>query len=127
MITLTGCGGRPAGVPTATVTGKVTLDGTPLEKGSITFIPVDGIGAPSGGNIVKGLYTAEVQLGQKRVEIRSTKVTGQRDAYPGDPKSPKLDIFEELIPLKYNAQSELKSTVNKGANTADFPLELPKN
>ena len=36
-LVLTGCGGKPA-----TVTGVVTLDGQPLQRGMIGFAPVSG-------------------------------------------------------------------------------------
>lgn len=122
---LSGCG-RAKGPVTAVVTGKVTLNGESLADGSINFLPADGNGVTSGAKIVNGTYRADVPPGPKRVEIRSTKVVGQKVAYEGDPNSPKYDIVEERIPDKYNANSELKASVNAGSNKADFPLEAPK-
>jgi len=122
---IVGCG-RSEGPKTATVSGKVTLNGAPLESGAINFLPADGVGIPSGAKIANGTYRADVPLGAKRVEIRAPKVVGQKDAYEGDPKSPKIDLIEELIPPRYNAQSELKATVAAGSNAQDFSLEAPK-
>lgn len=117
-----GCG-RTEGPKTAVVTGKINLDGKPLETGSISFLPVDGNGVPSGAKISQGTYRADVPPGFKRVEIRAQKVVGQKEAYPGAPNSPMYDIVEELIPLRYNAQSELKTTVAGQASPVDFNLE----
>ncbi len=125
VATLIGCG-RAEGPKTAVVSGKVTLNGTPLESGQINFVPSDGVGTPSGAKITDGAYRADVPLGTKRVEIRAPKVVGQKDAYEGDPASPKIDLIEELIPPRYNAQSELKATVATGSNVQDFSLEAPK-
>ena len=57
------------------------------------------------------------------VEITSEKVTGKQKAYPDDPKSPEFDIKEQIIPAKYNTNTELKVDVkNGGATEADFTL-----
>lgn len=120
-LALTGCGGAK-GPPTGTVSGNITLNGTPVEKGSITFIPTTGDAPSSGAAINKGYYSATVPLGPQRIEIRAPKVTGQRKAYD-TPDSPVIDIIEELIPLQYNAQSELKTEVKVGSVTQDFKLE----
>lgn len=68
-----GCGGKGS-----TVTGTVTFNGQPLEKGYITFTPTEGKGAPVGGEIVKGKYTAaNVTPGKNKVLVVSTVVTEQ--------------------------------------------------
>jgi len=123
---LLGCGGGPKGPKTAQVSGTVTLDGAPLDEGSINFIPEDGTGAPAGTKIVKGSYSVAVPLGSKRVEIRAPKVVGQKVAYEGDPNSPKIDLIEERVPHRYNATTELKTVVTDGTNKADFPLVTPQ-
>ena len=50
-------------------------------------------------------------------------MVGKRKAYD-TPESPTVDIVEELIPARYNVNSELKVTVKKGSNA--FTLELKK-
>lgn len=125
IATLIGCG-RAEGPKTAVVSGKVTLNGAPLESGQIIFVPGDGVGIPSGAKISSGSYRADVPLGAKRVEIRAPKVVGQKDAYEGDPNSPKIDLIEEMVPPRYNSQSELKATIATGSNVQDFSLEAPK-
>jgi hypothetical protein len=55
----------------ATVSGKVTLDGKPLNSGYVSFIPEDTqAGQTSGGRIIDGEYTAEeVTAGPMRVNV----------------------------------------------------------
>ena len=116
-----GCG--QAGPKLSKIKGKVTLDGAPLEEGSIAFIPTDGKGVTSGGKITKGEYTADVPYGDKRIEIRARKVIGSKPAYEGVADSPMQDIFVELIPLKYNAESTLVWTIDSAAHDVDIPME----
>ena len=125
LVGLNGCGKRADGPVTAPVTGQVTLDGTPLADGAISFMPANGVGIPSGAKITNGSYRADVPLGDKRVEIRAPKVVGQKAAYDA-PDSPKIDIIQERIPARYNSDSDLKSSVVAGTNKADFKLDTPK-
>lgn len=113
-----GCGGDSQ----PTVSGKVTLDGKPLENGAISFVPADGATATAGGIITNGEYTVEVPAGAKKVEITAAKVVGQRPAYEGNPNSPMIDITESIIPERYNTKSELTREVKAGENTLDFEL-----
>ena len=39
---VSGCGGEVSGPPRATIAGKVTLDGKPVEGGEIRFLPAKG-------------------------------------------------------------------------------------
>jgi hypothetical protein len=116
---LVGCSGRSnRGV----VTGTVTFDGQPLKSGTIRFIPADGRTPTSDAIITDGKYRADVPLGEKRVSISAPKIVGKRKAYD-TLDSPTVDIVEELLPAKYNAQSELKLTVQAGKQSHDFELK----
>jgi hypothetical protein len=118
VLVVTGCGGKAG---KGTVTGRVTLDGNPVEKGTIQFFPADGKGQTAHAPIQGGHFTAEVPVGVKRVEINAPKVVGRRKAYD-TPDSPLVDEYGETIPVKYNARSELRTEVKPGRNEADFPL-----
>ncbi len=120
-----GCG-HSKGPETVVLKGKVTFDGALLKEGAIAFLPIDGKGVPSGTTITNGIYRAEIPRGEKRVEIRSRKLVGQKVAYKGDPKSPMIDLFEELIPSIYNSKSNLVMVVKSANNQANFSLESPK-
>lgn len=112
-----GCG---SDAPTHPVKGRVTLDGTPIEKGSIRFSPT-GEASPAGGEIKNGEYSLMAPPGESKVEITSTKVIGQRKAY-NTPDSPMVDITREAVPEKYNARTTLKFEVKAGNNSKDFDL-----
>jgi len=80
VLALSGCGGSNR----VAVKGKVTLDGTPLEKGYIAFYPEDGQGGTIGGNIIDGEYTIpDVPLGKKKVQGTLTDVVASPAENPG--------------------------------------------
>ncbi len=87
------------------VSGKVTVDGQPMEHGLIRFLP-EGKGIVSGGPITHGAYAIAEEkgpnAGKYRVEINWNKPTGRRvkDAY-GDEI---MDEYKEGLPAKYHAQ-----------------------
>lgn len=107
------------------VTGAVTYNGKPVEKGQIRFIP---IGAPGGPVTVdpveQGKYstknTAGVPVGTHRIEILGydAKEYANASTGPGAPPVP------QLLPKKYNLHSELKETFDttQSEKTLDFNL-----
>lgn len=119
----------------ARVSGTVTYEGEPIEKGSINFLPVDGKGASAGGQIVAGKYeVAEVPPGQKLVEViavkdvpfaRSSEEMAQRAAEAakrGD--STGLIDPADIVPpdaVGNNATHEIKA----GDQTLDIQLTKP--
>jgi hypothetical protein len=117
---LTGCGREPA---KSHITGEVTLDGSTVDEGSISFLPSDGEGPTAGGQIENGTYSVDVPPGPKKVSITSSEVVGQRKAYETEPNSPMIDIVRERIPTKYNAQTELTYDVPSGSDEKNFELK----
>lgn len=120
LTSVTGCGG---GIEMTPVEGAVTIDGKPLQQGAITFEPVDGMGPSAGALIADGRYEAKAPPGEKKVRITGFEVIGQEPSRPGDPNSPKRDVVKELVPAKYNANSELTLTVEPSDTTGDFELK----
>ena len=106
----------------AEVTGSVSIDGRPVEKGSISFIPADGQGPTTGAEIVAGKYTSQAPLGVSKVEIRVPKVVGKRKLYE-TPDSPVQDLMEEVLPAKYNEQTELRIDAQRGRNEKNWDLQ----
>lgn len=117
VVVIAGCGGPPR----AQVRGKVTIDGRPLENGSIEFFPVDGKGQTAGTAIQNGEYQVETSVGEMKVTINGTEVVGKQKAYD-TPDSPMIEIVRNAVPARYNSQSELKKTLNPGANEVNFEL-----
>jgi hypothetical protein len=116
-----GCSGSGDDLPREPVSGTVTLDGAPLDNGSISFIPTTGQGGGGGtitdgkfsiareGGLVPGSYNVAIYASAKGGEQTKPKEVG------GTRKETQL--AKELIPAKYNANTELKAEIKKGGNT----------
>ncbi len=115
-----GCGPEPN---TGEVTGTVSVEGKPTDKGSISFIPVNGQGPTEGAEIIGGKYKSKASLGECKVEIRVPKIVGKKKLYD-TPDSPVQDVMEEALPAKYNESSELRIDVKKGKNEKNWELKL---
>jgi hypothetical protein len=102
------------------VKGTVTLDGQPLENGTIRLAPAEGRTSSSGGIIKNGQFTAEAAVGKYRVEISATKLAG---GGPVDRHSSAVETVIQLIPEKYNTKSELTLDVKAGVNEPVFDLK----
>lgn len=124
---ISGCGesdplGRKA------ISGTVSLNGAPIERGNIAFQPVDKSTTSGGAAIEAGKYSVPRQkglpVGKYRVSINAPKpgTGGQPDpnAPPGDPPAPP----QELIPAEWNINSENYIEVNdKGPYVYDFDVK----
>jgi hypothetical protein len=115
-----GCGGDTP--PLGLVTGTVTLDGKPVEGAAIQFEPVSsGLPTAFGRTDAAGKYELWYSRGNKGASLGEAIVRIQafQDANEdsGQKKRP------EIIPAKYNAQSDLKVEVKRGAQTHNFDLK----
>jgi hypothetical protein len=124
LLTVFGCGGPDN---RAEISGTVRLNGTPLATGSISFVPTEGTTGPSsGGLITDGKYHVPrakgVAVGKNRVSILSVMKTGRRIA---DLRGELEDEKVQVVPRKYNEESELICTVKSGSNQLDFDLQGP--
>jgi hypothetical protein len=98
------------------VTGSVTWNGTPVERGFVTFQPADGKPAEA-GPIKDGRYTLYAYPGANSVSIRAEKVDGFN-------KGMNQPNIVQYIPPKYNVQTELSAEVAlDDENEADFSLK----
>ncbi|WP_199195067.1 MULTISPECIES: carboxypeptidase regulatory-like domain-containing protein [Pirellulaceae] len=118
-----GCGG--GGDPDVVgVTGTVTMDGEPLPNATVVF--VSGQGRPSGAiTDEEGKYELNYTGNQRGARIGPNKVQittaqGPTETMEGEP----VAAVPEIVPVKYNDQSELEFEVTAdGENVADFDLE----
>jgi hypothetical protein len=108
------------------VSGKVTLDGAPLELGNIVFDPLDG-GTQSGGQISGGSYavpTAQgVAPGKYRVSITDfvPSPAQAEGRLPGDPLPPSP---KPKVPPDWNTKSKQTIEVKKeGPFKFDFEIK----
>jgi hypothetical protein len=114
LLALMGCGPGQA-----TVSGTVALDGKPLEEGNIAFrpLPAKASSEAIGGPIKDGKYEVKARPGLNRVEITATRIVpGKKDNF-GTP------LRQSIIPIRYNAQSELTKNISVGA-TKELNFEL---
>jgi hypothetical protein len=114
----------------ASVSGKVTFDGEPVQSGQIAFEPV-GAGRLGIAQITGGAYAIPPEQGPTAgtyvVRITANRPTGQKTkSDPRNPDQPSAAAVEQFIPAKYNDRSELKTEI--GAESAverDFDLTSP--
>jgi hypothetical protein len=134
ILSLLGSGcGEGDELPREAVSGTVTLDGKPLEKGTIQFTPAaqgsQGAAVQGGGMIESGKYSIPrdrgLVPGGYQVAIFSGG-SGKPAIGPNGPVTGGPSPAKETIPAKYNAQSKLKAEVKKGGPN-DFPFDLTTN
>ena len=115
---LNGCGSGD--LQLGSVSGTVTLDDRPLPDAIVEFQPAAG--SPSEGVTDNAgnyhlRYTARKKgalLGKHQVRITSSTRT--------DAQGQKVDV-PQLLPARYNRDSELTAEVKPGSNKLDFPLK----
>ena len=112
------------------VSGKVTLDGGPLEQGNIEFHPMFQGGVQSGGAITSGSYSIPahqgVTPGKYRVSIIDFVPTPPQPAgyMPGDPLPP---MPKPKVPAEWNSQSQHTIEVKtEGPFAFDFDIVTKK-
>ena len=125
---LAGCGGRDySGEQRFPLSGKVTYDGQPIDRGSISFIPQGDTKKQrvSGGLIENGTYSVPeakgANAGTYRVEIRWAKSTGKKIHI--ELSGEILDEFKEGLPPKFHKESEMTVEVSEEQTVFDFDLK----
>ncbi|MFW5693097.1 MAG: hypothetical protein ACOCWL_02675 [Thermoguttaceae bacterium] len=111
--------------PTAQVSGTVTLDGTPLPRGTVQFVPDASQGTqgpPAVGNIgPDGRYTLQT-AGVRGALIGHHKVRVEARA---EPKNEMDTLPPSLIPERYNSEQTSGLTVEvtaEGRNEHNLEL-----
>lgn len=118
VLGLAGCGSNGR----STVEGMVTLNGQPIESGSMSFRPLDGKTPTAGCFITAGRFRLQVPIGSMRVEITAMEKSGKGvTTAQGDPVE--VDLVTEAIPERYNAKSELVIDVKPGVNRVAYALD----
>ena len=126
VVILAGC--KPPGLERAVITGKVTYQDEPVQRGQLRFVPIEGTqGPPAGATIEAGSYTVKA-LGGVPVGTARVKIKAYHDIdMPGGPPTPAATMGvrpgKQYLPDKYNKQSELNVTIAAGEQTLDFELE----
>ena len=103
------------------VYGHVSLNGKPIEEGSIAFTPIKGTtGAATGGVIRNGQYDVAEAVGPLAggtygVQIESLVYRGRNMRDPMRPQGPAIKLPDNTVPSKYNAESVLEITFTADA------------
>ena len=112
------------------LSGKVTLDGSPLEQGNIEFHPMFEGGVQSGGQITGGSYSIPAHQGatpgKYRVAIADFVPTPPLPPgfMPGDPLPPSP---APKVPANWNTQSQHTIEVKKeGPFEFNFDIQTKK-
>lgn len=106
------------------VSGKITIDGEPIPRGTITFIAEDGKTPTGGGIIEEGKYTAKVPPGEKIVMVLGNKLIGQEPESKDMPGSAMRNVYETVTPPAYNAHhlTPLRASITDSQENLDFEL-----
>jgi hypothetical protein len=120
LVTAIGCGDSGNALKTATVAGTVTIDGTPVESGTLNFISDQPTGNASGdasAEIRNGQFAAKrVPLGKLRAFIVANKATGKMIPGSSEPVPEMISI----VPGHYAQGIE----ITVAGDEADRKLEL---
>ena len=126
IILCDGCSSGPDDVPeTGTVTGTVTLDGTPLAEALVIFQPESGR-TSAGTTDSTGKYELDytstlkgAKLGKHTVSITTFKAPeGNLET-----KEAQKEVPKEKVPAQYNKDTTLTAEVKAGENTIDLDLQ----
>ena len=129
VFSLAGCS-EPAGPRTMRVWGDVSLDGKPIETGTITFDSIDG-SAPAQAEIKDGRYDLAAESGPVsektyKIRINARVKTGKTvpNVMPED--GPTMDVLAESIPPAYHVNSNIQKTISLYASKNEFSFKLTK-
>ncbi|WP_437222946.1 hypothetical protein SH661x_003011 [Planctomicrobium sp. SH661] len=117
VCSLQGCAGEQGGPELVTVTGLVTLDGSPLPNGMMDFVPTDGIGGTYAADIVDGKYRVRLSPGEKSISVNSYRISKTLVGPDGKPGT------EQYLHSRYNAKTQLKIAVTVDRNM-EYNIEL---
>jgi hypothetical protein len=125
-LVLAGCSDQYAG--RMAVSGNVTLEGQPLDGGSISFEPIDqGLDTRAGGEVKNGRFSIPRESGLKpgKYLVRLTAGDGKTptNEEAGAPGGSTNIISVDRIPEDWNVNSKHEVEVKAdGSNTFEFPI-----
>jgi hypothetical protein len=108
-VAVMGCSGGIKEAPYANVSGTVTFNGQPIEKGKITF-SLEGR-PPSTMDIVNGKFSGTAQVGQNRVWVSAKKKTSNPPVLNADARAQIKGYAEKM---------QKKGTGEFGAPPVDY-------
>lgn len=102
----------------AEVSGKVTIDGKPLEEGEIVFEEADQSKTPAAAKIANGEYVLKTLPGNKKVRVNASRPMKKPDPVLG------AAARESMVAVEYNEKTKLTATVKPGKQSGvDFEVK----
>lgn len=138
LLGLSGCGGDKPIPPekSVTVSGTVTMDGKPLDRATVRFIPQAEAGQGFGGSGLTdsaGKYELRSMAGEEAVagtppgkyKVIITKLVKPDGSVADMMEPPMMSAAREIIPLKYSDYSStmLKEDVSSSGGTYNYDLK----
>lgn len=116
---LSGCGDG-----TVKVRGSVTLDGEPVNDGSVSFQPAEGNGPSGGCSVTEGQFevTPGLAPGKYKVSVRGGRKTGKRVS--AGPPLPPGSMIDEMITVPPAGKDPEPQTIEVTAGMAPLTFEL---
>jgi hypothetical protein len=114
------CEPTPPKLTLVAVKGTVTLDGKPLETGTIVFTKDGEI--PREVKIAAGKFDGQAVVGNNHIQFASYRAVGKAAASAG-PGADDGTSMENLLPSRYNQESKEFRDVKSG-DANDFKFEL---
>ncbi|MBA2113788.1 hypothetical protein [Bremerella alba] len=113
------------------VSGMITIDGKPLDSGTIQFFPHgDTKGPMAGGRIENGVYAITSQDGPSKgehlIRIAGKRKSGRTIKVPPDEYAPEGSVVEEMVdavPARYGEKSDLIRDIAAPSTEINFELE----
>jgi hypothetical protein len=113
------------------ISGKVTLEGKPLDEGQILFFPIENQDTTTGVGIANGRYEIPRQNGLKpgkylvRItsgDLKTPEVTDEEAASPGGSTNV---MATDRIPPEWNISSDKQVEVKESGGN-EFNFDIPK-
>ena len=107
------------------LSGTITLDGKPLESGTVQTIPMAGDGQTAATAIgTDGRYKVSVSPTKLRLVVNSMRKVGERKSDVSTDGSAQ-NVFEEVVPAPYSDmfKSELIVTIEPGTDK-EFNIDM---
>jgi hypothetical protein len=121
-LALCGCGSGGQ----SDLSGEVTLDGSPLERGSILLVPKGPTGTATGCEIKAGKYVLTgpqaPKHGTYRVQISASKKSGRRVQKAMGKPGELEDEVVEAVAARFNTKTELTVEVKSGGGEQNFAV-----
>lgn len=120
LLVVLGCGSADDG--RIEVLGSVTIDGQSVDGGEIVFVPWDLDVAPDATRITGGRYRLRVFPGKNEVVVRWER-EHPTQTMPGIDPGTRAPRLVQVIPPRYNDQTELTADITGPTSSLDFSLE----